>query len=483
MTRDDSSPAVGGLVQTVEPCLPERRAPAGSPWPGSRVAPRPGMPWAGLFLWLASASAGAVGLGGIELTSAPGQPLEAEIPIDLITAQQLWRLQVGVAPEQTFARNGLDRAAGLDDLRFEIVRDSEGRSVVRVTSREALTMPVTLLVEATWLRSPSWPPGRLVRRYTLASADGVESPWMGAGALDTYGPVQVGDTLWSLAERLRPAGVHPHQMMVAIFEANPRGFGGNMNGMYQGATLRIPEAAHAFRLTVEEAALEAVRQLEAWPLDAERRARPGAAAPPAGVAAADAPPPEAVALQAELDEARRLVESRDEQLQALQTELMEARAATQAAEEAAAASAAAPPPPASPAGLPALNIAVLASAGVLVLSAVAAGLIRRQRRRRSAIEDRPGQEEPAVTAADGSEPPDSAAASSAADSRATMAIGSQLDLARSYVDMGDVESAQKTLRRVIAAGDADQRAQAAALLGSIGARSADEASGAGDDEA
>ena len=505
------SPTDTGPVRTAERCLSKRRRPE-----------KPVAPWAGMFLWLISASAAAVGLGGMELTSAPGQPLEAEIPIDPITAQQFWRLQVGVAPEQTFARNGLDRAAELDDLRFEIVRDSAGRSVVRITSPDALTMPVTLLLEATWFRGPSWPRSRLVREYALepqsATGGGAESPPAGAGALETYGPIRAGDTLWSLADRFRPSGVHTNQMMVAIFEANPRRFGGNMNGMYLGAALRIPEAVQALRLTVVEATEEAILHLEAWLSRSERPVQPGFPTAPVRTAlAAEAvtyveSAAEADALQAELDEARRLLESRDQQLQALRTELMEAQAAAQAAEEAAARLAAAPPPPppAQPSGLAgvwsgisrivdraidtvifidlsrathrALNIGVLIGAGVLAISGVVAGFVRGRRRRRRVDEDLPEQADRSVADADVGEPPPSDSKASAADSRATMDTASQLDLARSFVDMGDVESARKTLQGVIDAGDADQREQATAFLASIDARPEDHASDADDDK-
>ena len=72
--------------------------------------------WPGLFVWLVSVHAGAVGLGDMELASPLGQPLEAVIPLEVVTAQELWQLQVGVASELAFLRNGLDRNPQLDEL-------------------------------------------------------------------------------------------------------------------------------------------------------------------------------------------------------------------------------------------------------------------------------------------------------------------------------------------------------------------------------
>ncbi|MYJ94786.1 MAG: hypothetical protein F4053_04105, partial [Proteobacteria bacterium] len=234
-------------LRTAASSSPERLKP--------RSAGRRGPRCAGLLVWLASVQAGAVGLGDMLLTSPPGQPLEAEIPVELFTAQELWALQVGVATERTFLRNGLDRSPDLDELGFEIVRDSDdgsgdgGGIVVRMTSPDPLMTSLTLLVEATWLRRPDLPPGRLIRIYSFGPEDqpasGADPRPVGAGTLGTYGPVQDGETLWSLAERLRAPAVHPNQALVAIFEANPRGFGGNMNGIYRGATLRIPDAVQA----------------------------------------------------------------------------------------------------------------------------------------------------------------------------------------------------------------------------------------------
>ena len=55
-----------------------------------------------------------------------------------------------------------------------------------------------------------------------------------------------------------------NQTMLAIFEANPEAFGGNINMLRAGATLRMPSADDIFRIDRGDAFREAKRQNEAW---------------------------------------------------------------------------------------------------------------------------------------------------------------------------------------------------------------------------
>ena len=60
-----------------------------------------------------------------------------------------------------------------------------------------------------------------------------------------YGPVKSSDTLWSIAERMRPSSkVSVHQTMLAIYRNNPAAFaGGRLNGLYSGVRLVVPSVA------------------------------------------------------------------------------------------------------------------------------------------------------------------------------------------------------------------------------------------------
>lgn len=106
-----------------------------------------------------------------------------------------------------------------------------------------------------------WPQGRLTRAYRLADDGGVE-------ALDTarYGPVRSTDTLYSIADLLRPAPLAINQMMLALLDANPRAFNApNVNALRRDAELRVP-APEALNFPEAAVADQTVRrQIAAWP--------------------------------------------------------------------------------------------------------------------------------------------------------------------------------------------------------------------------
>ena len=77
--------------------------------------------------------------------------------------------------------------------------------------------------------------------------------------------IQRGDTLWGIASRMRPdSRLTMNQTMLAIYEANPQAFAGNINIMSAGATLRIPSADDVFRISRGDALAEVQRQNAAW---------------------------------------------------------------------------------------------------------------------------------------------------------------------------------------------------------------------------
>ena len=345
------------------------------------MTPRPR--WGAATLWLVPIGAWAVGLGDIELNSGLDQPLEAVIVLVSATPEELSELRANLAASQTFERYGLDRPAFLTELQFRITQDDIGRNVIRVTSQEPITEPFfAMLVEATWSR------GRLLREYTLlldppallpTVADAVE-PVQTAEPLpvptpapapppaaaeppeppapdgsDTYGPVQRGETLWSITQRHLPGGVTMHQMLAAMFEGNPAAFNGNMNLLLAGASLRIPDRSDATRLSTEEATREALRHAAEWEGSAVRQARlrllPATDEDAAGVAG-DAPTAttaiaelqgENSALRSELAATQRLLELHSAELQALQARLAAVEQGLEAAETAAALAAERPP--------------------------------------------------------------------------------------------------------------------------------------------
>jgi pilus assembly protein FimV len=355
--------------------------------------------WGITPLLAAPAGAWALGLGDIELQSALNQPFRAEISLSA-TPDELQTLRINVADAATFERYGLDRPSFLTTFEFRVVTSRDGRSTIEVTSRDSIAEPfVEVLLEAVWPRgrslkvytvfldppvllpAPAAPPvltpaetrtsggaapGGQINRPAPAPAAEPPAPAPAPAVTEpnvsratptpratptaprapvsdeggVYGPVQRGETLSRIADRVRPEGVTINQMMIAIFEANPQAFSGNINVLRAGATLRLPDSTSLGELAVTTANAEVRRQIDEWrertaqggqlrllpPADTEvARAptpvaeptrpavpTPAPVSPPAAGGAADA------ATAAGLDESRRLLELRNQELQNLQ---------------------------------------------------------------------------------------------------------------------------------------------------------------------
>ncbi|WP_405224019.1 FimV/HubP family polar landmark protein [Lentisalinibacter sediminis] len=318
-----------------------------------------------LLAW--SGTAQALGLGDIRLESALNEPFRAQIELLSVTPEELEGLTVQLASTETFRRYGIDRPSFLSGFRFEIRQLSGDRGVVRITSREPVTEPfVTFLAEAIW------PRGRLLREYTVlldpptfASEEATEqaapvrapaapaqrSPDAGSirraqeprqapaglDAGDTY-RVPRNETLWGIAQRVRPSGLTMNQVMVALYENNPEAFDGNINRLREGAVLRIPSEDAMYGINRSEAVAEVSRQNQAWqggesgslrlvPPDeaAQTAATPGTpggtagAGTAAGTSAAEAE--RLRRLESELAERERLLAIKDQELAQLRQQL------------------------------------------------------------------------------------------------------------------------------------------------------------------
>lgn len=349
---------------------------------------------AAIFVAIAAAiplSAGALGLGEIDLKSALNQPFRAAIPVSSEAPGELEALRVEIASAGTFQQFGLDRAAFLADFTFEIVGTNDGAAIVQIASQAPVVEPfVTLLLEVSWAQ------GRLLREYTvlldppvfadtavepavtaptaglsapapMSSADRVpdsrvaapaRAPVRGAAPQDdggVYGPVERNDTLWAIAGRFADdASVSRNQMMLAIYQANPEAFAGNINRLKAGMILRVPGAAEV-ALGSREATAEVRRQNSEWrgadarrPEDTDggrlRLVPPPerdavAAGPDTGdgslATAADARSARGTdervrGLERELAESQRQLQLRNQELAALQQQLADVRARTDA---------------------------------------------------------------------------------------------------------------------------------------------------------
>jgi len=191
------------------------------------------------------------------------------------------------------------------------------------------------------------------------------SPARGASPADNDGThtVRHGETLSQIAAGVageKVTATHTRSWMLAIYQANPRAFQGNMNVMHSGAVLRIPDAETAAAVSPSEATSEIRRQYAAWRGSPAESSEPATAAAqpgrlklvtPSESATAGAAPAasagESAALQGrvrelegQLAEQKRLLEMRDAELARMQAQLA-AKQQTAAA-----------PPPAAPAPAP-----------------------------------------------------------------------------------------------------------------------------------
>jgi pilus assembly protein FimV len=324
----------------------------------------------------------ALGLGEIRLNSALNQPFDAEIELVSAAQEDLSALQASLASNDTFVRYGLDKPSYLSDFSFRVVR-SNGRDVLRITSPRPVTEPfVTLLVEA------SWPRGRLLREYTVLLDPPVFSPAPTASEAPVAAPrattapavsarptpaspvaaapapseprpsravaaplsveagstyrVRPNDTLWKIASAANPGPrSEVNRAMVAIYQANPQAFGGNINVLRAGSELAIPSGSDMAAISASAATAEVARQYQMWRDGSAAAAGPAAdagrlrlvtpeqgSATPSTATAVPATPAAPAGgadiqtrvqqLEAELAEARRLLEVRNAELATLQ---------------------------------------------------------------------------------------------------------------------------------------------------------------------
>lgn len=309
---------------------------------------------AGLVLSLfLSGMAGAVSMGGADVSSALGQPLRVKVAIETASKAEANSLSARLAAQDTFKAAGMDYPFHLPALSFQLEKDTiTGEMVLAITSVKPINDPfVRLLVEV------SWSSGKLLREYTFlldppgyavgqplpavvmpiepvitdvpglplietetvvvedgevngnkpvsaavsaaisipekvevepiadvngssvttgtgSSADtAIEAPQMTAGAVSTEHQVlstppiltKRGDTLATIAQRVKPPEVSLERMLLALYRANASAFDNkNMNQLRVGRVVRIPELEEINTITQSQAKKEIRIQVADW---------------------------------------------------------------------------------------------------------------------------------------------------------------------------------------------------------------------------
>jgi pilus assembly protein FimV len=246
-----------------------------------------------LSLGLGALDAHALALGRINVLSALGEPLRAEIEVPDINAEEAASLSAKIASGDAFRAAGLEYNAALSTIQISLQRRPNGSAYLRLSSDRPINEPfVDIILETTWAT------GRVVRDYTMLfdpsnmrvqpapavtaspslPAQGTSPSPSRAAAPSTSlatapvrsterrtpratapvaaapapvakpGSVTVkaGNTATQLAVRYKPEGISLDQMLVAMLSANPDAFvEGNINRLRKGAVLDMPTAATA----------------------------------------------------------------------------------------------------------------------------------------------------------------------------------------------------------------------------------------------
>lgn len=287
-----------------------------------------------ILLWLsllagllAPLCAFALGVGPIEVRSALNQNFEADIPLIVSNPAELTGLAVQIPRQQEFDRAGVERLELLSKLKFTVQSPPGGRgpNTIKITSTEPIREPnFNFLLELTW------PRGRLIREFTIqldpelyanrrqpaplvVTPPPVSAPPVAAapptppaapslppappisfeGALP-YGPVKSGETLATIADRLRPGSSFSRpQMMAILLAGNPQAFtNGNPSTLRAGTMLKVPTPQ---ALGVQGAPAAPPTPVEAAPTTAPPAEPAAPPATPATIAAAPPVAPEPVA--------------------------------------------------------------------------------------------------------------------------------------------------------------------------------------------
>lgn len=236
----------------------------------------------------------ALGLGRLNVQSALGEVLRAEIDITTLTPEEASTLSVRVAGPDAYRAAGVEYNSVLAGTQAVLARRADGRAYLRVQSERVVQEPfLDVILELTWST------GRLVREFTLlvdppnlrtAPPTQAAAPVLAPAPVPSGGPaapsprapapppvaaaprpapapaprpvaagsdeyqVRPGDTLSGIASRTLRPGVSLDQMLVGLYRSNPDAFiRSNINRLRSGVVLSVPTAEQAKAVTPSQA--------------------------------------------------------------------------------------------------------------------------------------------------------------------------------------------------------------------------------------
>ncbi|MEQ1602462.1 MAG: FimV/HubP family polar landmark protein, partial [Methylophilaceae bacterium] len=255
---------------------------------------------------MASLAADAAGLGKMNVSSALGEPLRAEIELLSVSTEELSSLSAAIAPDTAYSAQGVERTAFHSSIKIELAKKADGTHVLKLSTSQPVSDPyLDMLIQV------DWNSGRLIREYTalldppgyssnnnVPNAEAPESrrsmgnvnsgqdvlvdiparqgrksdrrqtsparSLSGSSAGDEY-KVKRGDTLLGIARQKPVENVSLDQMLVGLYRANTNAFiGGNINRLKVGQIIRIPAGVELGAIDRHEASKEVQVQVANW---------------------------------------------------------------------------------------------------------------------------------------------------------------------------------------------------------------------------
>lgn len=232
-----------------------------------------------LLLMLMPVRVSALNLGDIELKSEPEQPLAAEIPLSGVSDEVRDSLTIGLADVAGFRWAGIEWSPELNRLQFELRDGAGGAGSIRIHSDEAVrTSRLHFLLKVAWSKGRLFreytleldaPPHGADSSIQAGEAPGSAARRQDAGipgrGAHTYEVVR-NDTLWEIARALRPdSSVSIQQMMLALLRTNPDAFSyENINWLKAGEPLWMPNDFELHALSKTEALARVFAQNNFW---------------------------------------------------------------------------------------------------------------------------------------------------------------------------------------------------------------------------
>ena len=188
----------------------------------------------------------ALNLGNLSIQSKVGEPLQAQISIQIDPAElsSIKDIQAALASPEMYQRLGITSSAAQDQLKVTVLKGSKEEPVaIKITSDEVLKLAANeIFLDA--LVELRWSSGLVRRVYTLMVADQARVE------------VKAGDTLTEIASKLVANfdEASLDQALISLYRANPQAFaGGSIHRLMAGAELKMPSQAMVQSVPKEEA--------------------------------------------------------------------------------------------------------------------------------------------------------------------------------------------------------------------------------------